>query len=420
MTARIRGVSWIPRERPSRYPFRARRPRRRFSSTSMPLRPARVAATATRPAEALPMRRWTTAASDRWATSRCPHSTRVVRRAMTVRSQRVNPSATWQRPRIAGLAMTRNADDWFGAGYDHSSLSIIGNTSTPTCVSCHDGSAATGRSLTHVPLPTAGQDCLVCHGTGFSSFALPTFDHAAAGITNNCASCHDGKAHDGVVVISKTPSAHPHLGGLQHVPRGYDQRPRRQWYVTSGFTAADPFVNTVHPAYTTGCRSCHNGSVRQCDLPCKGHPSRFGACHGRCQRLGMQCVPLDDRQFPGNQSGQPPGSGRQGPTVRELPCRRQHSGRHRQRPDASRDVGYCASSATRPAEVSYAGFDHTTLNTGGANHGLACTTCHDGVTATGKTATTCRRRVIASTAMQGIRRRRCRLPAARSITPAPK
>ncbi len=36
-----------------------------------------------------------------------------------------------------------------------------------------------------------------------------------------------------------------------------------------------------------------------------------------------------------------------------------------------------------------AGFDHATLNTGGVNQGLACTTCHDGVTATGKIAEPC-------------------------------
>ncbi len=112
------------------------------------------------------------------------------------------------RRRIAALATIRRRSDWLGAGFDHSGrLSIVGNTSTPTCTSCHNGTAATGQSLTHVPLPTAGQDCLVCHDTGFTSFALPTFDHAAAGITNNCTSCHDGKAHDGVMVIKK-PTGH--------------------------------------------------------------------------------------------------------------------------------------------------------------------------------------------------------------------
>ncbi len=43
------------------------------------------------------------------------------------------------------------------------------------------------------------------------------------------------------------------------------------------------------------------------------------------------------------------------------------------------------SSAIRPAAAFTAGFDHATLNTGGVNHGLACSTCHDGMTATGKT-----------------------------------
>ena len=204
--------------------------------------------------------------------------------------------------------------DWFGAGYDHSGLSIVGNTSTPACVSCHDGVAATGQSLTHVPLPTTGQDCLVCHDTGFTSFALPTFDHAAAGITNNCASCHDGKAHDGVIVIKK-PAAHiPTSADCSTCHADTTNGPGVNGTVTSGFTQR----GSVREHRASGVHDrlplVPQRLVRQCNLSRQGASERFRACHGRFQRLGMQCVSLDDRQFPGNQSGQPPGSGRQGPS----------------------------------------------------------------------------------------------------------
>ena len=230
---------------------------------------------------------------------------------MTARLQPANPPAIWQRRRTAVLAMIRNA----ATGSVRDTIIRVCRSSAirqrrPACPVMTE-SAATGQSLTHVPLPTAGQDCLVCHDTGFTSFALPTFDHAAAGITNNCASCHDGKAHDGVIVIKKPAGHIPTSADCSTCHADTTNGPGVNGTVTSGFTNADPFVNTVHPAYTTGCRTCHNASYDNAIYLAQGPSERFRACHGRFQRLGMQRVSLDDRQFPGNQSGQPPGSGRQ-------------------------------------------------------------------------------------------------------------
>ncbi len=151
-----------------------------------------------------------------------------------------------------GMCHGPQRGDWLGAAYDHSSLAIVGNASTPACASCHDGSTATGKSVTHVPLPTAGQDCLVCHGTTYISFAMPTFDHAAAGITKNCASCHDGKAHDGVKVISKPTGHIPTSADCSSCHASTANGPGINGSIISGFRRADPFVNTLHPAYTTG------------------------------------------------------------------------------------------------------------------------------------------------------------------------
>jgi hypothetical protein len=274
--------------------------------------------------------------------------------------------------------------DWRGAGYDHSSLSIVNNTSTPTCASCHDGSAATGRSLTHVPLPATDQDCLECHGTAFISFALPTFDHAAAGITNNCRSCHDGKAHDGVTVIS-TPVGHIPTSGADCSQCHADTTngPGINGSIISGFTRADPFVNTVHPAYTTGCSSCHNGSYDNAIYGATAHP--IDSVHATVDANGWECNACHTTTG-GFLEIDP--VNHQDPAVQAQQCVSCHvegnatgaigkGGSHPATSDVCQDCHQAGGSFV-------AGFDHTTLSAGGINQGLACTTCHDGVNATGK------------------------------------
>ncbi|HET6471605.1 MAG TPA: hypothetical protein VFG38_07160 [Pseudomonadales bacterium] len=275
--------------------------------------------------------------------------------------------------------------DWLGAaGFDHSSLAISGNTSTPACASCHDGTAATGRSLTHVPLPAAGQDCLVCHGTTFTGFAMPTFDHAAAGITNNCTSCHDGKSHDGVIVIAK-PAAHfPTSADCSLCHADTTNGPGVNGTATSGFTRADSFTATVHPAYTTGCRSCHNSAYDNATYLAKAHPN--DSVHTTVDANGWECNACHSTT--GNFLETNPVN-HQDTAVKAQPCASCHV--------AGNTTGAIGKGPTHPATSNLcqqchqaggsftAGFDHTTLNVGGANNGLACSTCHDGVTATGKT-----------------------------------
>ncbi len=275
--------------------------------------------------------------------------------------------------------------NWFGvAGFDHSGLSISGNASTPACASCHDGLTATGRSLTHVPLPTAGQDCLVCHGTAFTSYALSPFDHDAAAITNNCTSCHDGKAHDGVIVITKPARHIPTSADCSACHTDTTNGPGVNGSVTSGFTRADPFVNTVHPAYTTGCRSCHNGSYDNAIYNAKAHP--VDAVHTTADANGWECSACHSTT--GNFLETNPVN-HQDPAVKAQPCVSCHV--------AGNTAGAIGKGPTHPSTSNLcqqchqaggtfvAGFDHATLNTGGVNNGLACTSCHDGRTATGKT-----------------------------------
>jgi hypothetical protein len=234
-----------------------------------------------------------------------------------------------------------------------------------------------------VPLPTTAQDCLVCHGTAFTSFALPTFDHLAAGITGNCASCHDGKAHDGVIVIKRPASHLPTSADCSTCHADTTNGPDINGTASSGFALADPFVNTVHPAYTTGCRNCHNGSYDNAIYQARAHPS--DSVHATADANGWECNACHSTR--GNFQETNPVN-HQDPAVKSQQCVSCHVagnttgaiGKGPMHPTTSDQCQQC-----HEAGGSFvAAFDHTTLDVGGANHGLACTTCHDGVAATGK------------------------------------
>jgi hypothetical protein len=282
-----------------------------------------------------------------------------------------------------GMCHSPQRGDWLGAVFDHSAagVAIVGNASTPACASCHDGTAATGKSVTHVPLPTVGQDCLVCHGTSYISFAMPTFNHASAGITNNCASCHDGKAHDGVTVISKPTGHIPTTGDCSTCHTDTTNGPGVNGSILSGFTKATPFVNTLHPAYTTGCRTCHNAAYDNTIYLARSHP--IDSVHTTVDAKGWDCNACHTTT--GNFKETNPVN-HQDPAVKAQPCVSCHV--------KGNTVSPLGKGPTHPATSDVcqqchqaggsftAGFDHTTLT--GVNKGLACSTCHDGMTATGK------------------------------------
>lgn len=293
------------------------------------------------------------------------------------------PSGHLETTQDCGVCHDPQRSDWLGAGFDHSSVSVVSGVATPACSSCHDGALATGQSLTHVPEPTSGQDCVACHGTGFTSFAMPTFDHAAAGIADNCTRCHDGKVHDSVTVISKPATHIPTSADCSICHADTNNGPGINGSVVSGFTVADPFVNTAHPAYATGCRGCHNGSYDNSIYGAKGHPS--DSVHATVDSNGWECNACHTTT--GNFMETDPVN-HQDAAVMAQPCVSCHvdgntSGAigkgpgHPSTSDVCQDCHQAGGSFV-------AGFDHTTLNAGGANQGLACTSCHDGVTATGK------------------------------------
>jgi hypothetical protein len=152
------------------------------------------------------------------------------------------------------------SDTFAGGTFDHVGID------TTDCASCHDGVIATGKSTTHVPT-ASGVDCYVCHGsTDFTSFVITNFDHATAGITDNCESCHDGRRHDGTVVMGKSSN---------HIPAVDDCSTCHSSTISGGFASAARFDSTVHPAIVSGCGGCHNGSfppaMSKADAPNNNH-----------------------------------------------------------------------------------------------------------------------------------------------------
>jgi len=316
-----------------------------------------------------------------------------------------------------GVCHSPQGVSFVGGLYDHSGVTVTmgtPSTSTPdTCTSCHDGSiTATSQSVTHVPMTAAsGTDCVVCHFKGpgfasaltdFSTFKMDVFDHAQAGITKNCTSCHDGKTHDTTLVITK-PAAHIPTSGADCSTCHDDTTngPTVNGTNGSGFRlSAAPFINTVHPKYTTGCRSCHNGDYSISPYNAPGHPTNpadpvtgsFVALHNDADAKGWECNACHSTA--GNFLD---GSvNHQDATLMAPGCFSCHVDGSATSPlgRLSGHIGYGTTNYTNCKDChqpggSFATYDHSLLTvTGSGNTKTStptqCLVCHDGVTATGK------------------------------------
>ena len=138
-----------------------------------------------------------------------------------------------------------NTTNFADAYPDHTIPPVVGNR----CDFCHNGVDATGKiddpTPPHVPVPLVGgveQDCSVCHVPG--AFKPSVFDHT--GITNNCASCHDGS----VSAVTTKPVGHPPT-----IVSGVD-RDCSYCHNTTAFAGA----KYDHTGITNNCVSCHDGN----------------------------------------------------------------------------------------------------------------------------------------------------------------
>ncbi|PZO19014.1 MAG: hypothetical protein DCF26_06745 [Burkholderiales bacterium] len=120
-------------------------------------------------------------------------------------------------------------------------------TAATNCTTCHNGSQATGKPATHIPVTA---NCISCHGT--NSFSVGArMDHNVV-ITATCKSCHSGA------------------------------------YVSQGNTGAlakpvnhIPELQLLNGA-AMDCKSCHNGTSSWTSVA-MNHNSSLGGGAGWCK-----------------------------------------------------------------------------------------------------------------------------------------
>jgi predicted CXXCH cytochrome family protein len=220
-------------------------------------------------------------------------------------------------------------------------------TTAESCAFCHNGTDAIGvddkpNPPPHVP---TSQDCVICHTAG-GAFTPSLFDHV--GITDNCASCHDGNYATGT--DAKTGS--PHIPIELPIGSGNFQD-------CSVCHNPTKFANArfEHQGISGNCATCHNGSTatgkNNFHVPTNDDCS---VCHyttgfkpANFDHVGIvdNCASCHDAGF-----ATPKDSGHL---------------------DTTQDCGICHNtSGFKPAT-----FDHSGIKDG-------CADCHDGNTATGK------------------------------------
>jgi len=130
-------------------------------------------------------------------------------------------------------AACHSQEDWSIVGVDHGQ--VIG-----TCVSCHNGVNATGKSDTHI---MSSDQCDVCHTTTTWGTPISGPDHTA--LIDSCVSCHNG-----VDASGKTAT---HINTSDMCDACHNVFPA---------TWAPVPVNNVDHTQTLGsCASCHNNII---------------------------------------------------------------------------------------------------------------------------------------------------------------
>ena len=135
---------------------------------------------------------------------------------------------------------------WAGAAYAH-------QPSDTNCVSCHNGTIATGNT-TPPHIPMTGVQCSNCHTNTAASFVTYTMTHSAVS-GSRCDSCHNGSyTSQGTKGAQGTASYPGHV-----VTGGRD-------CLTCHASAATTYTSWagatyIHQATDTNCTNCHNGLV---------------------------------------------------------------------------------------------------------------------------------------------------------------
>jgi len=262
-----------------------------------------------------------------------------------------------------------------------------------SCATCHNGTNATGKNLTHVPTTLA---CDTCHRTTDAHFAPAHMTHTAT-MTGQCSSCHGG-SHTAVNALAKP---------LTHVTTTVQcDTCHKSTTVWAGATYP-------HTAVAGMCSNCHNGNVlgalgknighvattAQCDSCHKSTTVWTGANYTHAATATGTCSTCHNGlAAPGKPSGtghipttlqcdnchknytafRPATMSHAGTTGTCLTC---HNGTYTGFNAQAKNVGHIATTDScdtchRTTAWLPASFVHTASHT-------ACTSCH-GTTATGK------------------------------------
>ena len=189
--------------------------------------------------------------------------------------------------------------NWSAAKVDHAAF-----TAATNCSSCHNGSTATGKSGTHVPV--GATNCIACHST--SNWKPSSFSHTQVAVTNQCASCHTGNypPADG---RSATHIPYQTLSGVAIAncdschKQGYTAWNGAKFHAsvavstqcaachTGGFPPAVGKPNTaIHSGVTGNCESCHKSttswSAAKVDHSTFTAATNCGSCHNGSTATG--------------------------------------------------------------------------------------------------------------------------------------
>jgi len=125
---------------------------------------------------------------------------------------------------------------------------ISENFPSTGCNSCHDGVITKGKDIKHL---STVRDCSNCHIISNAvalTFTGAIYDHGDPGISNNCASCHDG-----VTAIDKTNNGTK----TNHIPAKKECSECHSNTTVPGGFATNKFLADVHPNNLNGCAGCH-------------------------------------------------------------------------------------------------------------------------------------------------------------------
>ena len=136
----------------------------------------------------------------------------------------------------------KSASNWSSAKVDHATFTIATN-----CASCHNGSTATGKSATHVPVAATG--CATCHSV--NGWKPSSFNHTQVVVTNQCSTCHSGAypPADG-----RNPTHIPYQALTGVAITNCDTCHK------SGYAAWTPAGFHSAVSISTQCATCHSGS----------------------------------------------------------------------------------------------------------------------------------------------------------------